>query len=76
MEAGFAVVVLAGEAKVDGSEVGRRLAHAEGLSIPLPHCIACFVGADPQRSEVVGVQVGQHVAGVNLGDWGVASVEI
>ena len=76
VEAGFAVEVLAGEAEIDGPGGQGRCTGPKGFAIPSPDRGACFTGADPRRAQVVGVQVGDDVASVDLCDRRVAGIDV
>jgi hypothetical protein len=76
VEPGLAVEVLAGETEIDGPRGQGRRAGPEGLAIPSPDRSACFTGADPRRAQVVGMQVGDDVAGIDLRDRLVPGIEV
>jgi len=74
MQAGFAIVVLAGEAVVEGEGAG-GLGVAEGLGVPGPRCGAADCGGEEARGvqlirmDIVNIRPGED------GDGGVAQVD-
>jgi hypothetical protein len=76
VEPGLAVEVLAGETEIDGSRGQGRCTGPEGLAIPSPDGLASLTGTDPRRAQVVGVQVGDDVAGLDLRDRLVPGIEV